>query len=240
MLRRQKTSLGVQVYHHVRQLLLDGTQHVDAAMPIDSIASDLGVSRQSVMEAVRRLALEGFLTITPQVGSFPRRYSVQEMVDFYKLFAEAECACVVLACERADLSQIRQLKSISAEIGQLVTSRLDKGELARDYRRLNQRFHSEIHGMIRSAALAETTEVMGDLGDFMVATAEAPIFMERLKVAHKEHQALIAAIEAHDANKAVSTMRRHVLAVSERIAKVGKQRSSTASAETTGQLLPQR
>lgn len=240
MLRRQKTGLGVQVYQHVRQLLLDGTLHVDAAMPIDSIANDLGVSRQPVMDAVRRLALEGFVTITPQVGSFPRRYDVHEMVDFYKLFAEAECVCVELACERADPNQIRQLKSVSAEIGQLVTSRLGKVELARDYRRLNQRFHSEIHGMIRSAALAETTEVMGDLGDFMVATAQAPIFMERLKVAHKEHQALIAAIEKRDVKKGVSVMRQHVLAVSERIAKVGNRSSSTEATEMAGQRLSRR
>ncbi|RDV04292.1 GntR family transcriptional regulator [Undibacter mobilis] len=240
MLLRQKTGLGVQVYQHVRQLLLDGALHVDAAMPIDAIAEDLGVSRQPVMDAVRRLALEGFVTITPQVGSFPRRYSVQEMVDFYKLFAEAECVCVQLACERADAGHIRQLKAISAEIGQLATSRLGKVELAREYRRLNQRFHSEIHSLIQSAALAEATEVMGDLSDFMVATAEAPIFLERLKVAHKEHQALIAAIETRDATTAVSVMRQHVRAISERIAKVGKLRVTADDAEGTGRKVSRR
>ncbi|WP_269072176.1 GntR family transcriptional regulator [Rhizobium sp. C4] len=223
MLRREKTGLGVQVYQHVRQMLLDGTLPVDSMVPIDAIASDLGVSRQPVMDSVRRLALEGFISIIPQVGSYPRQYSVQEMVDFYRLFAEAECVCVALACERAEPAHIRQLKSISSEIAQLVKKPPSGSELAREYRRLNQRFHSEIHSMIGSAPLADSTEIMGDLGDFMVATAKAPIFMERLKIAHKEHQELIAAIESRDATRATTVMRQHVLAVAERIAKVGGQ-----------------
>ncbi|MCD2173673.1 GntR family transcriptional regulator [Rhizobium sp. C4] len=240
MLRREKTGLGIQVYQHVRQMLLDGTLQVDVMVPIDAIANDLGVSRQPVMDSVRRLALEGFISIIPQVGSYPRSYSVQEMVDFYKLFAEAECVCVSLACERAEAAHIRQLKSISVEIGQLVTGPTNESELARDYRRLNQRFHSEIHNLIGSAALADSTEIMGDLGDFMVATAKAPIFMERLKVAHEEHQALIAAIEARDAATAVPIMRQHVLAVSERIARVGQQKASASQTETGRQRLSQR
>lgn len=227
MLRRQKTGLGMRVYQHVKQLLLDGAIHVDTLIPIDSIAADLGVSRQPVMEAVRRLALEGFVSITPQVGSYPRQYDAQEMIDFYKLLAEAESVCVALACQRATSAEIKRLKAASNEIGQLIDSPLDQAELAQEYRRLNQTFHSEMHAMIRSTALAEMTEMMGDLGDFLVATAEAPIFMERLKMAHKEHQAMIAAIEARDTELAVLTMRRHVLAVAERIAQRAEERGRT-------------
>ncbi len=229
MLRRQKMGLGIQVYEHVKQLLLDGALDVETLIPIDTIAADLGVSRQPVMEAVRRLALEGFVSITPQVGSFPRQYDRQERIDFYKLLAEAECVCVGLACQRATPAEVKRLQSVSHEIGQLIGGRLDEVELAREYRRLNQRFHSEIHGMIKSAALAETTEMMGDLGDFLVATAAAPIFMERLKVAHREHEAIIAAIEARDSEIAVLTMRRHVLAVADRIARMTGRENSTAA-----------
>lgn len=225
MLPRQKTGLGIQVYQHVKQLLLDGVLQLDTLMPIDAIADDLGVSRQPVMEAVRRLALEGFVTITPQVGSFPRRYELHEMVDFFRVFAEAECVCVGIACQRATPALIKPLKSVSVEIGHLITGKLGPVELTREYRRLNQKFHFTIHAMIKSAALTEVTEVMSDLGDFLVATAGAPIFMERLKVAHKEHQAIIAAIEARDSKRAVETMRKHVLAVAERIAKIAEDRT---------------
>lgn len=227
MLRRQKSGLGVQVYQHVKQLLLDGALELGTLMPIDAIASDLGVSRQPVMEAVRRLALEGFVTIVPQVGSFPRHYELQEMVDFYKLFAEAECVCVDLACRRAAPAHIKQLRSVSAEIGRLMNGDLDAVELSREYRRLNQKFHFAIHSTIQSAALTEVTEVMSDLGDFLVATAGAPIFMERLKVAHEEHETIIAAIEAQDSARAVDTMRRHVLAVARRIAQIAEDRTRT-------------
>jgi DNA-binding GntR family transcriptional regulator len=222
MLQRVNTRLNVQVYEHVKQLLLDGKLPLEEAIPVDAIIADLGVSRQPVMDAIKRLAQEGFVNVIPQVGSFPRKQDIKEILDFFAFFAEAECVIARLACERAEPAEIARLKSVSHEIGRLRSQSFDDLELARQYRSLNRRFHSEMRAMTKSAAVSEIVERMGDQSDFYIALSHARIFMRRLKEAHKEHEAIIAAIEARDCDRAMSIMKHHVLAVSERIAAQNK------------------
>lgn len=219
---RPRLALGAQVYEHVKQLLLDGELESGAAIQVDAIASDLGVSRQPVMDAVRRLVQEGFVTIVPQVGSFPRSYKVGEILDFFKLFAESESIVAMLACQRADAAGLARLKTVSTQIGKLRGSGLSSDELARQYRTLNRRFHTEMRDMTGSIAVAEIVESMGDRSDFLVALSRAPIFPKRLKEAHAEHEEMIAAIQARDSERAMSVMRRHVLTIADRIAILGE------------------
>lgn len=82
-----------------------------------------------------------------------------------------------------------------------------------------------MRAMTKSSSVSDIVERMGDQSDFHVALARAPIFMKRLKVAHKEHEAMIAAIEKGNAREAVEIMRAHVLAIAARIEKLNKQQS---------------
>ncbi|HEY6869100.1 MAG TPA: GntR family transcriptional regulator [Novosphingobium sp.] len=217
MLTRQRTGLSAQVHDYVKQQLLDGEIAIGSAIPIDAIAARLGISRQPVMDAVRRLAQDGFVDVVPQVGSFPRTYRVREIVDFFRLFAESEAVVAALAAERRDPAGIARLRQISAEIGALRGADLPEPELARTYRKLNRRFHSEIRAMMDSSAVAEVVETMGDQSDFLASAARAPIFMKRLDAAIDEHEQIIAAIESGDAARAARLMRQHVLAIADRI-----------------------
>lgn len=201
----------------MKQQLLNSELEMGVAIPVDAIASRLGVSRQPVMDALRRLAQEGLVDVVPQVGSFPRSYSVQEIQDFFRLFAESEAVVASLAATRHDAAGIERLRRISEEIGRLRGSELSDFELAKEYRALNRRFHAEIRAMMGSSAVAEIVETMGDRSDFLASAAQAPIFLKRLEAAHEEHESVIAAIECGDAYRAASIMRQHVLAIADRI-----------------------
>ncbi len=217
MLSRQGTRLSSQVHDYVKQQLLDGAIQVGSAIPVEAIAARLGISRQPVMDAVRRLAQEGFVQVVPQVGSFPREYSVEEMADFFRLFAESEAVVASLAAERRNAAGIARMRLFSDEIGRLRGADLSDLELAKQYRLLNRSFHSEMRAMMNSSAVAEIVETLGDQSDFLVSAAQTPIFMKRLEAAHEEHEMVIAAIERGDAHRAASIMRQHVLAIADRI-----------------------
>lgn len=218
MLPRQGARLSSQVHEYVKQQLLDGEIAQGNAIPVEAIAAQLGISRQPVMDAVRRLAQEGFVEILPQVGCFPRHYDWSEIADFYLLFAESEAVVARLATQRRTAPGIARMRSLSNEISELRDAGLPPGELANHYRTLNRKFHSEIRAMLGSPAIAEIVETQGDRSDFLAASARAPIFMKRLEAAHDEHERIIAAMEQGDAEAAADIMRRHVLAVAERIA----------------------
>jgi DNA-binding GntR family transcriptional regulator len=151
--------------------------------PIDKIAADLKMSRQPVMDALRRLATEGFIEVVPQVGCRVRRPEIDETRDFFELFAECEATTAELAATRADKDNILSLRLISSQIGALVNQAAEVETKADVYRRLNRQLHMEIRRAARSPLVAE-------------------VFGLNHQVAHAEHEAVIEAIAKGSAKKA--------------------------------------
>lgn len=214
---RRRGSLVEYVYDHLKEQILDGVFNRDAWLRVDDIARRLTVSRQPVMDALKRLGMDGFVTIIPQVGCQIRSYRAEEIEDFYRLFAEGEALVAEFAAARATAEDIIALQVISAQIGRLRELPLAPALLARQYRGLNRRLHYEIRRMARSDSVTEVVESLGDRSDFFVATVNAPIFAERLRIAHDEHEEVIAAIIEHDVMSARRVMKEHILAIGSRL-----------------------
>ena len=72
-------SLSSRVFHTIRENILSGKYATDEELKEKSIGEELGVSRTPVREALRRLELEGLVTIIPNKehmsSESPRRIS---------------------------------------------------------------------------------------------------------------------------------------------------------------------
>src|SRR5262245_57451401 len=115
----RRGGLSERAYEHVKEMLVTGRANSSEWFPIEDIASRLEMSRQPVMDALRRLSIEGFVEIVPQVGCRPRKPSLQEVQDFFRLFSEGEALIAALAAERADDDDILGMQLTSAQIGAL-------------------------------------------------------------------------------------------------------------------------
>jgi DNA-binding transcriptional MocR family regulator len=82
-LRRTGGPLNQAVYDVLRERLLEGRYPVGTRLPTDDLRAELGVSKQPVMEALRRLAADGMVQIVPQVGCLVAGYDLHEVEDFY-------------------------------------------------------------------------------------------------------------------------------------------------------------
>jgi DNA-binding GntR family transcriptional regulator len=223
----RKERLVDQAYEHVKQLLLDGLVREDERFSIDEIANTLTMSRQPVMDAMKRLAQEGFVEIVPQVGCRAKSSRVEEIDDFFRLFAAGEGLVAELAAMRAQGDDVLKLKLISAQIGALSSLNDDAKVRGTAYRRLNRQFHAEMRRIARSPVVASIVEGLGDRSDFYIAQSQQPVFGGHVAAAHAEHEAIIAAIEAADAATARATCAGHIVAAEGRLltnpAKVGAQ-----------------
>jgi DNA-binding GntR family transcriptional regulator len=213
------SGLAEKAYLHVKTQLLEGRHRTDEWVPIDEIAAELGVSRQPVMDAMKRLSSEGFIDIVPQVGSRVRRHSRGEIRDFYRFFAAAEALVAELAATRASPSDIMHLRLISAQISGLFKLATEDTERGRLYRSLNRRLHGEMRRMIRSPTLAEIVESLGDRSDFYIAGAREPVFSPGLVEAHAEHEEIIEAIAAGKPDRARRAMDAHIRSTERRLAR---------------------
>jgi DNA-binding GntR family transcriptional regulator len=212
-----RSTLAERVYDHIKLAILDGQYGLEEWLPIDRIASELTVSRQPVMDSMRRLAVEGFVGIVPQVGCRLRSYDAVQVMDFFRLFADGEARIAELAAERADAAALDDMRATSTRIGLLRRSRLSEELRSRAYRQLNRALHGRMRMAVQSSAVAEIVESMGDRSDFFIAQANRPIFTARLVAAHAEHEALLQALEERDPSKAAEIGRKHILAIGERL-----------------------
>jgi DNA-binding GntR family transcriptional regulator len=211
------TGLAEKAYLHLKTQLLDGRHTTGELIPVEEIAAELDTSRQPVMDALKRLCIEGFVDIVPQVGSRVRQHSKSEIQDFYRLFAMSEGLIAELAALRAKDADIVQLRLISKQINDLLAMGIEDAERGRLYRVFNRRLHSELRRIIGSRSLSEIVESMGDRSDFYIAGAPAPVFSPGLDDAHREHEQVINAIATRDPRGAHAAMEAHIHATAARL-----------------------
>jgi DNA-binding GntR family transcriptional regulator len=209
--------LSEVAYSHVKNMLIEGRVGADEWLPIDGIAAELGSSRQPVLEAMKRLVLEGFVEIMPQVGCRVRNPDPQEIDDFYRLFAAGEALIAELCAARAEPADILNLRLISSQIAALSTLGEDAQAIGENYRVLNRRLHAEMRRVSRSKPLADVVESLGDRSDFYVALTNRSIFALNVEQAHREHEAIITAIANGDTSGAREAMERHIFATERRV-----------------------
>ena len=202
--------LSEKAYELTKQRLLDGEFGLGERLSVKKLVTELGASRQPVMDGLKRLANEGLLEIIPQVGVRVVATEPREIVDFFRLFAVVEDLCVRLAAERADAAGAARLANINAEIGQLLSQ--GSNVQIKSYRQLNRAFHIQIHTLAQSTTLATTARSLRDRSDFFINTAlAANLFTHRLADAHQEHELICQAIAANDAAAAQRAMDNHIM-----------------------------
>lgn len=218
MQRSQRGGLAERAYQHIKELLVSGRMSdYEAWLPVEEIAKSLDMSRQPVMDALRRLSAEGFVEIVPQVGCRARAPSLTEVRDMFLLYAQAEALVSGLAAERASDSDILSIQLVSAQIGVLAKQRSATANKVDMYWNLNRNLHSEIRRSINSPSLAETVENLSDRCDFFYCFADRSTLSFDFKLAHAEHEQIVKAIARRDAERASEAMRAHIAATEQQL-----------------------
>jgi DNA-binding GntR family transcriptional regulator len=108
-----RRSSGQQAAHYLRRLIFDGELRPGARVPQDQIASELGISRIPVREALIALEREGWVTIELHRGAFVTQLDEQAVRDHYALYGLVYGFAVERAVERATPDFAAQLRKLS-------------------------------------------------------------------------------------------------------------------------------
>ena len=96
----QSSARAHDAYSHLMTELLEGELRPGDWLSVVELAARLKCSRVPVMEAVKRLAADGFVAIVPQVGCRVAMPEPHEVLDYFKLFATVEGCVTRFAAER--------------------------------------------------------------------------------------------------------------------------------------------
>jgi len=196
------TIVSLNVYEQPGEVRLDERQ----------LASDLGISRTPVREAMAQLEREGFVRSVPRRGIYVVRKSKQEVIEMITAWAALESMAARLITINATTDEIATLREMFAtfENGQ-ARAHLD------EYSEVNIEFHQSIIRMSKNRVLIDLAE---NLFTHMRMIRRKTIGeQDRVDRSIRDHMNIIEALEARATERAEDLVRDHALGLADHVAK---------------------
>lgn len=183
-----------------------------------SLATECNVSRVPLREALRILAAEGLITLTPHRGAYVSAMSPAELVDLFEARAALEGAAAMTAARKQDAVSLAAMTRIVTDMKTAVKLR-DHAQ----YYRLARDFHRALVLASGNSVLMRLYEqIRTQLTRYQAAMAAIPELPTR---SISEHAQIVKAIKAGDGGAARQNAEQHILGLVEQYAKakVGSQ-----------------
>lgn len=108
------------VFNTLRQAILTGELKPGERLMEIHLANRLGVSRTPIREAIRKLELEGLVTMIPRRGAEVAQITEKSMNDVLEVRRALDALCVELACDRITEEKLDALKAACERFEQAV------------------------------------------------------------------------------------------------------------------------
>ena len=193
-------TLQERVASWLRTAILSGRYAPGERLVQAEIADVLKVSITPVREAMRDLASDGLLTLSPRRGMTVRMLSLEEVQELRMLSALLERKCGALIAERITEEELRHAAWLERTMASLNS--------LPDYYTLNSQFHLFLYDTARSPELRGILRRIHD-----AKLSYLPATFTRAKVRHQdglqEHRDFLRACLDRDAPRAGEIMMRH-------------------------------
>jgi DNA-binding GntR family transcriptional regulator len=198
--------LRKDAYHQLREAIVSGQFHPNERLVEATIAQRIGAGRSAVRSALVRLDQEGLVKLERNRGARVRLITDREALEIEEVRAALEGMLARRAAERIKAEDLRALRKAMVQMRE----RVEAGDSI-GYSELNATFHQ----LIWSAADHPTaSNLVGSLKSqgirFQYQTALRP---GRAQRSLSEHEAIFAALKAHDGDGAEAAMRAHLAEV---------------------------
>ncbi len=224
-----RTSLTDEVFNILHERITSMHYKTGDLLPSqDKLAKEMGVSRNTVREAVNRLATVGILTAkqglgtviesnrarsaTLQIFEDIKKDSKKDAADIISARYTVERSIVRLAALNIKKREITHLRNNLSEQGEAVA-----GEEVSRYTELDLKFHSLIADASGSRILRSVEMVNLEL--YRNIIPEIVFNAQHMKISYDSHKDIFQAISEHDPIKADKLVTDHILKILERLPK---------------------
>ena len=193
-------ALYEEVAEQLRQRIFSGELEPGSWIDELRLAEEYGISRTPLREAVKVLAAEGLVTMKVRRGAYVTEVNDKDQRDVYHLLALLESDAAGVVAATASDEQLKELHTLHQD---LVAAAHEREK----FFQINEQFH------IRLLELANNrwrTQMVDDLRKVMKLNRHNSLFKQgRLEESLNEHQAIMDALLARDAQASVATMKAH-------------------------------
>jgi DNA-binding GntR family transcriptional regulator len=197
-------TISENICHQLVEDIITGKIPPGQKLEEQTIAEQYNVSRTPVRDAFRQLVGTGLAISRPHRGVTVANLRLDQINDMYEGLGELEALCCRYSALRMSVLERKQLEVLHEE------SRPDENrENLEGYSEFNERFHRTIYEGSHNKTLAEITMNLRR----KLAPFRRPVFFhgkERIVKSFSEHQLIVDAILASDAEAAFKAMLSHV------------------------------
>jgi DNA-binding GntR family transcriptional regulator len=183
--------------------IFEGELEPGARIVETRVARELGVSQAPVREALRDLALLGFVEMRPHKGARVRNPTREELTQAIEVRAELEAL-------GARLAAVRRTEQCLADLDHLadaVNEAADRGDV-HDQAMNNSRFHARIIAAAHNPTLLRQWSMLEPFSRMYAATAVPGVDLRWLS---QKHEPILAAIRDQDPELAADLSREHAV-----------------------------
>lgn len=194
-----------RVIRQLRNQIIDGVRPAGSRLVERELATELGVSRVPVRDALRALTTEGLVTQRPRTWAVVREFTASDVADLSEVRSAFEVLAFRLAATRHTRLGLVQLRAhldvelSAAKVGDAIRARRAAAD-----------FHETVTALAGNDLLAELAHTLRSRMRWLLAQHDD------LAVVAAEHEALYDAVAARDLGQVERLARDHLASSCER------------------------
>lgn len=198
-----RRTLHDELVDRLRRQIVEGELAPGDKINEKALCQTYQVSRTPLREALKVLAREGLVVLTPHRGAQVSMLTVEDMEEAFPVIGALEALAGELACRNATDAEIARIEALHDRMATAHDMR-DRTK----YFRLNQ----QIHDALAKAARNPTLTTMREMLDGRVSRARyyVNISAPRWDQAMEEHREILAALTARDGTRLGAVLKRHL------------------------------
>jgi DNA-binding GntR family transcriptional regulator len=199
--RLRESALYEQVAERLRARILSHSLAPGSWIDEQALATEFGISRTPLREALKVLAGEGLVTMKLRRGAYVTEVSARDLSEVFHLLALLESDAAAQVAARATDAQLAELQALHDALERTVDER-------DAFFRANEQFHLKL---LQIADNRWTQAMVGDLRRVMKLNRHQSLLKQgRLEASLTEHRKIMQALQARDAAKVKRLMEQHI------------------------------
>ncbi len=187
----------------LRTMIIEGDLAPGSRLSEKELCERFDISRTPLREALRVLAVEALIVLTPNRGASVTQVTASDVDEMFPVMGALEALSGDLACQRITEDQLAEIRALHYQM----VLHYRRRELA-DYFQLNQEIHEKI---LASAANKTLTAMHRSLeGRIRRARYMANMSEPRWAEAVAEHEAMLGALNDRDGPLLASILKAHL------------------------------
>lgn len=198
-----RRSLHDEVADRLRVMIMEGELTPGSKVTERLLCERFGISRTPLREALKVLASEGLLDLTPNQGATVARITLEDVEEVFAVMGALEALSGELACTRITDEQLAAIKAVHYQM----VVHYQRDELP-EYFRLNQEIHERILAAAGNPTLSSTYH--GLARRIRQARYLANMSKDRWAQAVAEHESMLKALDRRDGGTLARILKVHL------------------------------